>query len=223
MNKFGVLKTLGCLLLSLPLSGCTNPFGGRSYEEDPWFLGFCAPAYMEVWIETADVLDINGRLTRRAGSGITSMQEWPNFKANPKGWVSCNGGGAGRHVRGADLPREIYVRWQSLAEPQTYYAYIPIPESAREIMRKGEPNTYCGGTGETITEYRDNLGIGLAPGGIIKVWLGAPCLKAVEIMRLQGKIIEEGPYMGESNGKYRPLSKVPKAYVDKFGIPYGSW
>ena len=74
------------------------------------------------------------------------------------------------------------MRWQSLAEPQTYEAYIVIPESAREIMRKPE-KAFCRFGAEWITDYRDNIGIGLAPGGIAKVWLGGPCLKAIEVLR----------------------------------------
>lgn len=223
MSKSILIKVLGGLLFCLPLSGCSNPFGGKSFEDDPWFLGFCAPAYMNVYIETADVLDINGHLTRRAGSGIASVQEWPNLQADPKGWISCNGGGKGRDVRGADLPREIYVRWQSLVEPQTYYAYIPIPESARQIMLKGE-QVHCKGTGRNFTDYRDYVGIGLAPGGIIKVWLTGQCSKPIEIGRLQGKVIEEGPDRGKNEGRYAyPLTPASRAYIEKFGIPYGSW
>jgi hypothetical protein len=43
-----------------------------------WYLGFSAPDYMEVWIETADVVDIQDRVFQRAGSGIASMQSPPN-------------------------------------------------------------------------------------------------------------------------------------------------
>jgi Protein of unknown function (DUF2931) len=177
---------------------------------------------MEVWIETADVVDIHESVFRRAGAGIASVPTPPNNGGNAKGWSSGIGGGAGRHVTGADLPRLIYVRWQSLAEPQTYEAYIVIPESAREIMRKPE-KAFCRYGAEWITEARDNIGIGLAPGGIAKVWLGGSCLKAVEIARVEGTVNPKGPYEGKSGGKHRPLSEVSKAYIEKFGIPYGSW
>ncbi|PAU58226.1 DUF2931 family protein, partial [Pseudomonas sp. PICF141] len=69
----------------------------------------------------------------------------------------------------------------------------------------------------------DDIGIGLAPGGIAKVWLGGPCLKSVEIARVVGTINPRGPYEGKSGGKHRPLSETSKAYIEKFGIPYGSW
>ena len=60
-----------------------------------------------------------------------------HFKGDPKGWPK-HPGGKGRFVRGADLPRLVYVRWQSMAEPQTYEAYLDIPESARQTMLQGE-------------------------------------------------------------------------------------
>ncbi|EJM24470.1 Protein of unknown function (DUF2931) [Pseudomonas sp. GM21] len=209
------------LLLGLLLFDCTQCFA-QSNKDLPWFLGFSAPAYMEVWIETADVVDIQDRVFRGAGGGIASVPKPPNNQGTARGWVSSNGGGKGRHVTGADLPRLIYVRWQSLAEPQTYEAYIVISDSAREIMRKSQ-RAFCRADGKWITDYRDDIGIGLAPGGIAKVWLGGPCLKSVEIARVEGTVNPRGPYEGKSGGKHRPLSETSKAYIERFGIPYGSW
>jgi hypothetical protein len=209
------------LLFGLLFTGGAQTFA-QTGKELPWFLGFSAPAYMEVWIETADVVDIQERVFRGAGGGIASVPKPPNNQGIAKGWVSSNGGGKGRHVTGADLPRLIYVRWQSLVEPQTYEAYIVIPESAREIMRKPE-KAFCRADGKWITDYRDDIGIGLAPGGIAKIWLGGPCLKAVEIGRVEGTINPRGPYEGKSGGKHRPLSDTSRAYIEQFGIPYGSW
>lgn len=217
-----LIKTGLGLLFGLLLSGCTNSFG-QSTHAKTWFLGFAAPDYMEVWIETADVVDIRERVFRRAGAGIASVPKPSNNRGNAKGWSSGIGGGAGRDVTGADLPRLIYVRWQSLVEPQTYEAYIVIPESARAIMRKPE-KAYCAADGKWITDYRDDIGIGLAPGGIAKVWLGGPCLKAVEILRVVGAVDKRGPDQGRNEGRYAlPLSPESKAYIEKFGIPYGSW
>ncbi|MBP5943918.1 MULTISPECIES: DUF2931 family protein [unclassified Pseudomonas] len=209
------------LFFGLLLSVCTQ-IHAQSTKQPSWFLGFGAPDYMEVWIETADVVDIRERVFRRAGAGIASVSTPTNNTGTPAGWPDNPGSGAGREVNGADLPRLIYVRWQSLAEPQTYEAYIVIPESAREIMRKPE-KAFCRADGKWITDYRDDIGIGLAPGGIAKVWLGGPCLKAVEIARVEGTINPKGPYEGKSGGKHRPLTDVSKTYIEKFGIPYGSW
>ncbi|MFJ2714651.1 DUF2931 family protein [Pseudomonas sp. NPDC087346] len=223
MNDFNQTFKKGmCLLLGLLLVGCIQD-DSQAAEKLPWFLGFSAPAYMEVWIETADVVDIRERVFKRAGSGIASVPRPPHNLGIAKGWVSNNGAGKGKYVTGADLPRLIYVRWQSLAEPQTYEAYIVIPESAREIMRKPE-KAFCNFGAKWITESRDNMGIGLAPGGIVKVWLGGACLEAIEVVRVLGTVNKLGPYQGKNEGRYAlPLEPESKAYIEKFGIPYGSW
>jgi hypothetical protein len=70
---------------------------------------------------------------------------------------------------------------------------------------------------------RHTPGYPLAPGGIAKVWWGGACLNATEVTRVQGTINPERPYVGTSNGKHRPLSEQSNAYIEKFGIPFGSW
>jgi hypothetical protein len=220
MNK---LKCLFAATITLMLEGCAINNGGSNLPYDSWRLGFFAPNYMEVWIETADVVDINDRWFKRAMSGVVAIQTPPDLKGNPKGWSKRPGAGAGKQVSGADLPRFVYVRWQSLAEPQTYFAYVEIPETTRASMLKGE-RAFCRGTGTWITDYRDNLAMGLAPGGVVKAWISGSCLDPVEVGRVQGKVVKEGPSLGKNNGRYAlPLEPASKAYIDKFGIPYGSW
>ncbi|AVK08060.1 MULTISPECIES: DUF2931 family protein [Pseudomonas aeruginosa group] len=206
-------------LVWLP-AGCAR--GGNGLPYDAWRLGFLAPSYMEVWIETADAVDIHDRVFRRAMSGVAAIQTPKNFKGNPRGWPKRPGWGAGKHVRGAALPRLIYVRWQSLVEPQTYQAYIVIPEPIRQAMVKGE-KAYCRADDKWITGYREGLAIGLAPGGIAKAWIMGPCLSPIEVTRVQGEVVKKGPYGGGSGGHHYPLSDISKAYIERNGIPYGSW
>jgi hypothetical protein len=228
MSKRPWRFTLGFALLTALLGGCAS-VESKSFPYDAWSLNFFAPDYMEVWIETADVVDINEQVFRRAGSGIPAMGYPralskgvpPEFRGKPAGWRE-NPGGKGRYVKGADLPRLVYVRWQSMAEPQTYEAYIEITESVRQLMRKRE-DVFCAFDGKVITDYRELLVVGLAPGGIAKVWVGGPCLTAIVVTRVQGTISPKGPYSGQSDGAYYPLQEESKAYIDKFGIPYGSW
>ncbi|RIZ49594.1 hypothetical protein AXX04_20440 [Pseudomonas aeruginosa] len=215
-------RFLLALLLALAWlpAGCAR--GGNGLPYDAWRLGFGAPNYMEVWIETADTVDIHDRVFRRAMSGVAAIQTPKNLKGNPSGWPERPGWGKGKHVRGAALPRLIYVRWQSLVEPQTYQAYLVIPEATRQAMVKGE-RAYCPATGTWKTDYREGLAIGLAPGGIAKAWIMGPCLSPIEVTRVQGEVVKKGPYGGESGGHHYPLSDISKAYIEKHGIPYGSW
>jgi hypothetical protein len=208
-------------VVALLLGGCSL-VDSRSLPYDAWRLGFSAPNYMEVWIETADVIDIQGNVYRRAMSGNAEVLKPSNNTGNPKGWPARAGWGKGKYVTGANLPKKIYVRWQSLVEPQTYQMAIDIPESTREIMRKGE-KTFCAATGKWMTGYRKAIAVGLAPGGIAKVWVLGPCLTPIEVTRVQAEVDPRGPYEGKSGGEYDTLSNESKAYVEKFGVPYGSW
>ncbi|CAI8763080.1 DUF2931 family protein [Pseudomonas sp. IT-P253] len=217
MNRLGKLSLL---VLTLFLAGCT--YSSNRLPYDAWYLGFFARNYMEVWIETADAVDIHDRVFRRAMSGVAAINTPKNLKGNPRGWPDVPAAGAGKHVLGAGLPRLIYVRWQSLVEPQTYEAYIPISEATRQAMIKGE-RVYCDFDGKWITDYRYMLTIGLAPGGVTKTWIGGPCLLPIEVARTVGTVVKEGPYDGTSGGRHRPLSETSKAYVEKYGVPYGSW
>jgi len=218
MSKFGIMVLLG---LVLGLAGCAG--GTHRLPYDSWRLGFGTPNYMEVWIETADAVDVQDRVFRRAMSGIASTQSPKNLKSDPRGWPDRPGAGKGKQVLGADLPRLIYVRWQSLTEPQTYEAYIVIPEASRRAMVKPETG-YCPAREIWREDYRDMLTVGLAPGGIVKVWLMGACLSAIDVARVQGTVVKKGPDGGLSGGQYAlPLEPESKAYIEKYGIPYGSW
>jgi len=223
------MNKLLLLILSLILSGCAS--GNRSsLPYDAWRLGFFAPDYMEVWIETADAYGINGMVRVQAGSGTASIG-YPRalskgipevFRGDPKGWPDRVGWGKGKYLKGADLPKQIYVRWQSLVEPQTYHTRIDIPKSTQDIMRKKEI-AFCLFTGKTEAQYRKAIVIGLAPGGIAKVWVTGACLDPIEVTRVHAKVDPTGPNDGESNGQYDPPSAESRAYIEKFGVPYGSW
>ena len=121
------------------------------------------------------------------------------------------------NVRRYGVPKRIYVRWQSMAEPQTYRVILDIPERARQLMSE-RLDPPC-----RTSEYRHALALGLAPGGIVRGWVMSTCGKPIEVLRAQAEIEPKGPYRGESNGKHRPLSDSAKAYIEKHGIPYGSW
>jgi len=216
-RRLGILVLLGLLF---GLAGCAG--GVHQLPYDSWRLGLFAPNYMEVWIETADAVDVQDRVFRRAMNGIAAINTPKNLKGDPRGWPIRPGAGKGKQVLGADLPRLIYVRWQSLAEPQTYEAYIVIPEATRQAMVVGE-KAFCQADAKWITDYRKMLTVGLAPGGIARVWLIGPCLSAIDVARVQGTVVKKGPYGGKSGGQHRPLSATSKAYIEKYGIPYGSW
>lgn len=212
------MRTPLLALLLILLGGCASADGNPgSLPYKYWRLGFLAPDYMEAWIETANVEDVRGGKYFHVGSGIVAVRTPEDDQGNAAGWGKRFGWGAGRYVNGADLPKRIYVRWQSLAEPQTYRVTLEIPERARRLMSERlEPP--C-----RTSDYRNALALGLAPGGVIRGWVMSPCGDTVEVLRAQAEVEPKGPYEGTSGGKHRPLSDTSNTYIKKHGIPYGSW
>lgn len=215
-------RWLLCLVLALGLAGCQSSAAPKpKLPYDAWYLGFLAPNYMEVWLELANISDIDGRFFPNAMGGVVAMGQPASLSATAKGWPRRIGSGKGLYMTGLDLPYMVALRWQSMVEPQTYQTVFAIPAWAREKMVERLP-AECPVSGRT-SDYRKDLTIGLAPGGVVKVWIMGPCLDPIEVLTLQAEIEPKGPYGGKSNGKYRPLSPVVKLYVDKYGVPYGSW
>ncbi|MEH3021981.1 MAG: DUF2931 family protein [Pseudomonas oryzihabitans] len=214
-------RGLLCLILALGLSGCQSSAANKAaLPYDAWYLGFLAPNYMEVWLERADISDVNGLVFPNAMGGVVAMGQPASLSATAKGWPRRIGSGAGRYLTGLELPYVVSLRWQSMVEPQAYHAAFLIPEWARKKMVERLPAQCPSGRN---FDYRESLTVGLAPGGVVKVWIKGPCLDPIEVMTLQAEVEPKGPYGGRSNGKYRPLSPVVKSYVDKYGVPYGSW
>ncbi len=179
-----------------------------------WYVGLAAPRHMEVWVESVDVLDQRGTAYFNIFGGV------PGYTRKPEGWH--NGGGASIPLSHIDLPNELVLRWQSLVESKTYELNIEIPQWVRDEMVKPE-RVKCVFDKSETTYYRNRINMGMAPGGIVKVWLGAGCLGYKEIGRYQAEVDPRGPYGGKSNGKYVPIEPENKAYVEKHGIPYGTW
>ncbi|BCA29346.1 hypothetical protein PtoMrB4_33230 [Metapseudomonas otitidis] len=206
------LRLLIALLL-LPLSGCAS--GGPKLPYPTWYIGAGAPRYMEARVESMDVVDRRNLAFERVYSGVVG------YAAKTEGWWS--GGGAMKPVNNVDLPNIIFVRWQSLVEPQVYKLRIDIPEWVREEMLAPRAE-YCSVTKQVDTSYRKMISIGLAPGGIVKVWVGGACLPFKEVGRFVGVVEPRGTHKGDRGGHFtlKP-SAAARAYIEQHGIPYDSW
>jgi len=212
------------LLGTLLLSGCqaANPLSGKTDPKNPWWdLGFTEPNYMKIWVEDSAVEDINGKLFRRTGGGTAAGGQPEDNRESARGWTGV--GVAGKSVVGADLPKRIFVRWQSVVEPQTYRIWIDIPEEARQIMRRATDRR-CPETPKQTASYMASVNLGLAPGGIVQVWVRDECRHPVKVVRTQAEVEPLGPDQGKTNGRYAyKVSEKSKRYIEKYGIPYGSW
>ncbi|MGE6388716.1 DUF2931 family protein, partial [Pseudomonas sp. NPDC078416] len=113
---------------------------------------------MEVWVETVDVLDKRGLAFFRVHGGVAS------YTGKVEGWHQ--GVSGGKPINNVDLPDQIFLRWQSLVEPQAYKIKIQIPQWVRDEMTRPE-RVYCRGSREWIDDYRFAITLGMAPGGIV--------------------------------------------------------
>ncbi|CAI8816437.1 hypothetical protein EMIT0347P_20435 [Pseudomonas sp. IT-347P] len=69
-----------------------------------------------------------------------------------------------------------------------------------------------------------SLYVGLAPGGVLQAWVRDPCHRPVKVADAHGEVEPLGPEQGKHGGRYAyPVSEQAKRYIDKYGIPYGSW
>ncbi|WP_268800380.1 DUF2931 family protein [Pseudomonas huanghezhanensis] len=212
MRRWTLFITLLFSLCACASGPQTSPPPKLPY--DSWYVGLAAPRHMEVWVESVDVLDQRGVGFYHVFGGVAG------YTRKPEGWHK--GGGKMMPVNNVDLPERIFVRWQSLVEPQTYKVGIKIPQWVRDEMIK-PTRLFCKADQRDVTLYPNRITLGLAPGGIVKVWVGAGCLGFTEVGRFQAEIETLGPYKGKSKGKYIHIEPENKAYVDKHGIPYGSW
>ncbi|TPG78305.1 DUF2931 family protein [Pseudomonas arsenicoxydans] len=217
------MRTLRIILGVLLVSGCQasgQPFGRSDPDAGPWALGFVTPYAMDGWVEDAATIDAHGTLYRQINSGASGGKK--NGKNGAHGWA-VDGIGSERNVRDAKLPVRIYVRWQSLVEPQTYQGWIEIPEAARQVMRTALTKD-CPAFGEANALPKNaSIRLGLAPGGVVQVWVFDECLRPVNVAHAQVEIEPKGPGLGLSHGSYFPLEENSKRYIEKYGIPYGSW
>jgi hypothetical protein len=218
------MKQIILMLSVLLVAGCqaTDPL---SAENDPrsdwWGLAFTEPAYMKVWVEDSTVLDIKNRTFFKAGGRTAAGGEPEDGTESARGWGTVSG--SGMPVIGADLPKLIFVRWQSISEQKTYKGFIEIPESARQLM-VDSTHQRCSETPERAARYMASLYVGLAPSGVLQAWVRDSCHRPVQVAHAQGEVEPLGPEQGKHDGRYAyPVSEKAKRYIDKFGIPYGSW
>jgi len=215
------LVTLMCALFMTACQSANSLSANNDPKSESWELAFTEPYYMKVWVEDSAVEDINGKLFKRTGSGTAAGGEPENGKESARGWHAV--GGAAKAVIGADLPKRIYVRWQSVVEPKTYQVWVDVPEEARDLMLQSV-NQRCPETPEQQASYSASIYLGLAPGGVVQVFVRDSCHRPVKVARAQADIEPLGPSQGKNQGRYAyPVSEKAKRYIEKYGIPYGSW
>ena len=220
------MKNVYSLLVALSLSGCQtlDPLSGENDPKYWWSLEFTAPIYMTGWVESSMVEDVQGQIIDHGTGGIIGAARVPLGLESEKarGWPRALAGGI-RGVVGADLPRRVFVRWQSIVEKKTYRTWIDIPDEARAIMYTST-HRRCPATPERPALYRATMHVGMAPGGAVQVWVRDRCDKPIPVAHTQAELEPLGPSQGKMGGRYAyETSEYTQRYIDKYGIPYGSW
>lgn len=216
------MKVLVALVGIVLMSGCQafDPLSGAHDDHALWWsIDFQGPSYMVGYVENSTVEDVEGRIIDNRSWGIIGTGTPKGGTEFARGWRGVTGNVM--PVVGAALPKRIYVRWQSIVEPQTYKGWIDIPEEGREVMRTSIGRR-CSETKQS--RFRASLILGLAPGGAVQVWVRDSCNRPIKVARGQAEIEPLGPSQGKNEGRYAyTISDESKRYIERFGIPYGSW
>lgn len=215
-----LLALMGLFFLSA--SQAADPVSGK-HDPHPrwWSIDFGGPPYMIGWVENSTVEDIQGHFFDNGAGGALGTATPGDDTEVAKGWPRI--GGSVMPVTGADLPKRIFVRWQSVVEPQTYKAWVDIPEEARQIMQ-ASTSQRCAKTPNIPSRFRAWLMVGLAPGGVVQVWVKDSCNESIKVARAQAEVEPLGPSQGKTDGRYAfKISEKAQRYIDKYGIPYDSW
>jgi hypothetical protein len=220
MNRF-FIALVGMLLIS----GCqaTDPLSSKGDPHSPWWnLDFQGPSYMLGWVENSTVEDVDGRIVNNHFGGTLGTDTPEDGTEAAKGWHR-KGGDSIKLVTGAALPKRIFVRWQSIVEPKTYKVLVDISEEARQAL-KASIARRCPETPNKRAPYAASMTLGLAPGGVVQVWVKDSCFKPINVGRAQAEVEPLGPSQGKTEGRYAyKLNDKTQRYIERFGIPYGSW
>ncbi len=208
-----------CLFLFLCLSGCSSK-AEVAEEYRYWSYGFTAPPYFQIKTEYLQASMPDGHtISLMAGTSVGGGRpdNRSGYELAPRFPVTMD-----QHHY-IELPDSMVVNWFSYAEKQFYAANIHFsPGIKKEMMTPYISNCWQ----KKRTLYHNQIVIGLAPGGYVKVWgLGGCGDKEI----LVGKF--KGWKMVESLTGTRPehLKESTEDYHQRFAdilakpIPYEKW
>ncbi|WP_023603345.1 DUF2931 family protein [Aliivibrio logei] len=202
-----VILSIFCLLIS----GCSAKSLFQSEQLDEWRISTLAPKYYTVRV---DILLIAGENKKGGWTGMvgnTTMES-----SNPSGWDGGERFNSGYAIESTELPGLFYIRWHSLSNKKTYKKNVRISEDIRNKMREYH-NIRCGKSNK-LRPYKNNILLGLAPDGMISVFLNGGCFDN----ELQFKV-QAIEYKVSDDFIYPELSEEAQAYVDEHGVPVGIW
>ncbi|MUK64239.1 DUF2931 family protein [Aliivibrio fischeri] len=205
------VKTFRLIIFCLLVSSCSTESQVKSQRLDEWTISTISPKYYTV---RGDILLIVGESKQggwRGMIGKTTMES-----ESPLSWDGGERFHSGYSINSDELPASFYIRWHSLANKKTYNKTIKVSEDIRNKMR--EYHEMRCGFNNGLYPYKDNILLGLAPDGMISVFLNGTCFDN----ELQFKV-QAVEYKVADDFVYPELSEEAQAYVDEHGVPVGIW
>ncbi len=204
------MNQLYFIILCLLFSGCTNSELKKN-KLNEWRISTMSPKYYTVRVDTLLIGSENQKKVWKGMVGKTTV-----FSSSPLDWSGGERFHSGYKIKSSDLPGSFYIRWHSLANEKTYNKNIELSEFVRENMGKYHEKR-CGNN-YNLYPYKNNILLGLAPDGMISVFLNGRCFDN----ELQFKV-QAVEYKVADDFVYPELSEEAQAYVDEYGVPVGIW
>ncbi len=205
MNKFLLI------IFGLLLGGCVDSQLGKSKQLDEWTISTMAPKYYSAYVDILLIVD-----EEKQGGWRGMVTKSTKFSKHPNSWEGLERYHSGYTIRSTKLPASFYIRWHSLANKKTYHKTIKVSEDIRNKMR--EYHEMRCGFNNGLYPYKDNILLGLAPDGMISVFLNGTCFDnelQFKVQAAEDKVADDFVYP--------TLKKESQAYIDEHGVPVGIW
>ncbi|WP_269447616.1 DUF2931 family protein [Aliivibrio salmonicida] len=174
-------------------------------------MNYLAPKYYTAMTESLLIVG-----EKKQGGWTGMVGTYTTESLSPLNWDGGERFHSGYSIKSTELPGLFYIRWHSLSNKKTYNKNIRVSEDIRDKM-KNYHDIRCGKSNK-LRPYKNNILLGLAPDGMISVFLNGGCFDN----ELQFKV-QATEYKVSDDFVYPELSEEAQAYVDEHGVPVGIW
>ncbi len=198
-------------IFCLFISGCVTRPLFQFEQLDNWRISTLAPKYYTAMVDSLLILG-----EKKQGRWIGMVGNYTTESLSPLNWDGGERFHSGYSIKSTELPGLFYIRWHSLSNKKTYNKSVRVSEEIRKKM--SEYHDMRCGFNNGLYPYKDNILLGLAPDGMISVFLNGTCFKNELQFKVQA--VEEEV---SDDFIYPELSEEAQAYVDEHGVPVGIW
>ncbi|WKZ90748.1 DUF2931 family protein [Chimaeribacter arupi] len=215
------MKKLAGLLSLLLLSSCTGnhaqQHGSIKAPWDEWYFTFTTPKALPAKVTLVKVLDTDGY-----GYGFRTIDQ-------PQGssvgiWNERKSRGIPNFNKADAPPQLIQFCWDSIIDKKVYETTLFFAPDTWELMITPYPDVL----NPKEKDYRRTMIIGLAPQGVVRVWLeeygrsDIP-LTSTKIKTVSGDELNMCKGVTGSNFSRGDYSETTKKFIKDKKYPYGNW